>query len=133
MYEINETHDPNLKSWVESANDPATDFPIQNLPFCVFSDVGGCFPRVGVIIGDQVFDFENGKTKDLFSGVGADELQGPSWLYLHAFGPYRKRLSDILRDTASTETRKITEPLLLPFSQVQVLLPFEIHDYTDFY
>ena len=32
-YEINETHDPNLKSWVESANDPNTDFPIQNLPF----------------------------------------------------------------------------------------------------
>ncbi len=37
-YEINETHDPNLKSWVESANDPNTDFPIQNLPFCVFED-----------------------------------------------------------------------------------------------
>jgi hypothetical protein len=34
MYEINETHDPKLKSWVESANDPDTDFPIQNLPFC---------------------------------------------------------------------------------------------------
>ena len=35
MYDINETHDPNLKSWVESANDPNTDFPIQNLPFCL--------------------------------------------------------------------------------------------------
>ena len=33
MHEINETHDQNLKSWVESANDPNTDFPIQNLPF----------------------------------------------------------------------------------------------------
>ena len=31
-YEINETHDPNLNSWIESANDPNTDFPIQNLP-----------------------------------------------------------------------------------------------------
>ena len=36
-YEINETHDQNLKSWVESANAPDTDFPIQNLPFCIFS------------------------------------------------------------------------------------------------
>jgi fumarylacetoacetase len=36
-YEINETHDPNLKSWVGSANDPNTDFPIQNLPFCIFN------------------------------------------------------------------------------------------------
>ena len=35
-YEINETHDQNLKSWVESANAPDTDFPIQNLPFCTF-------------------------------------------------------------------------------------------------
>ena len=32
-YAIDETHDPSLKSWVESANDPTTDFPIQNLPF----------------------------------------------------------------------------------------------------
>lgn len=34
-YDINETHDPKLESWVESANDPETDFPIQNLPFCL--------------------------------------------------------------------------------------------------
>ncbi len=40
MHEINETHDINLKSWVESANDPNTDFPIQNLPFCVFKKIG---------------------------------------------------------------------------------------------
>ena len=33
---IDATHDPALVSWVESANDPATDFPIQNLPFGVF-------------------------------------------------------------------------------------------------
>ena len=33
---INETHDQDLKSWIESANDPNTDFPIQNLPFCRF-------------------------------------------------------------------------------------------------
>ena len=36
MINVNETHDQNLKSWVESANAPDTDFPIQNLPFCVF-------------------------------------------------------------------------------------------------
>jgi fumarylacetoacetase len=31
-YAIDDTHDPKLESWVESANDPDTDFPIQNLP-----------------------------------------------------------------------------------------------------
>ena len=55
MPAINETHDPALHSWVESANDPATDFPIQNLPFGVFSRAGG-EPRVGVAIGDQILD-----------------------------------------------------------------------------
>jgi fumarylacetoacetase len=65
---INETHDPNLKSWVESANDPATDFPIQNLPLCVFyTEAKDEFPneepfwywtdpRVGVPIGNYILD-----------------------------------------------------------------------------
>ena len=57
-YEINETHDQNLKSWVESANTPDTNFPIQNLPFCVFSR--SCTyenMRVGVAIGDFILMF----------------------------------------------------------------------------
>ena len=57
MNSIDETHDPALKSWVESANDPATDFPIQNLPFGRFRRAGESgAPRIGVAIGDQVLD-----------------------------------------------------------------------------
>ena len=56
-YEINETHNSNLSSWVESANDPNTGFPIQNLPFCVFrGPKNPDMPRVGVVIGDSVID-----------------------------------------------------------------------------
>ena len=52
-----DTHDPSLVSWVESAHDPATDFPIQNLPFGVFRRAGSDeAPRAGVAIGDQVLD-----------------------------------------------------------------------------
>ena len=55
MQQINETHDPALRSWVESANVPATDFPIQNLPFGVFRRRGSDEPfRGGVAIGDQI-------------------------------------------------------------------------------
>ena len=57
IYEMNNTHDQNLKSWIESANAPDTDFPIQNLPFCVFTRA--CTyenVRVGVAIGDFVLD-----------------------------------------------------------------------------
>src|ERR1044071_9727998 len=51
------THDPGLRSWVESANDPASDFPIQNLAFGIFRRKGSKEkPRGGVAIGDQVFD-----------------------------------------------------------------------------
>ena len=57
MQQINETHDPALRSWVGSANVPATDFPIQNLPFGVFRRRGSDEPfRGGVAIGDQIVD-----------------------------------------------------------------------------
>ena len=41
-------------TWVESANDPATDFPIENLPFAIFERDGNA--RLGVGIGDQILD-----------------------------------------------------------------------------
>src|SRR5215472_18536800 len=53
---IDRTHDPALKSWVDSANVPETDFPIQNLPFGTFRKRGGEPQHLGVAIGDQVFD-----------------------------------------------------------------------------
>ena len=70
MHEINETHDPNLKSWVESANDPNTDFPIQNLPFCMFwRSAESETPHLGIGIGDQIFDLHQA----IVSGVlGSD-------------------------------------------------------------
>jgi fumarylacetoacetase len=37
---MDSTHDPDLKSWVESANEPGCDFPIQNLPFGIFKRKG---------------------------------------------------------------------------------------------
>ena len=53
---MNETHDPGLRSWIESANSPASDFPVQNLPFGVFRRRGnGDPPRIGVAIGDQIW------------------------------------------------------------------------------
>src|SRR5437764_9592744 len=54
---IDDTHDPARRSWVDAANAPDGDFPIQNLPFCVFKRAGASeSPRVGVAIGDQIVD-----------------------------------------------------------------------------
>jgi fumarylacetoacetase len=51
------THDPRLVSWVESANNPATPFPIQNLPYAIHRRRGeDAPPRAGVAIGDMILD-----------------------------------------------------------------------------
>src|SRR5947208_1077012 len=70
-YDIDETHDPNLRSWVESANDPETDFPIQNLPFCEFDfeTEAGSDWAVGVRIGDQILNLTGCQADDLFADV----------------------------------------------------------------
>jgi fumarylacetoacetase len=124
--EINATHDAGLKSWVDSANSPSTDFPLQNLPVCRF--IYNNEERVGVAIGDHVLD------------VGA---------YLAMFGEGKFRSVDIelaaspeircmliadLSETASdSKKRLLKDNALFPISSCRFLLPFEIGDYTDFY
>lgn len=88
---MNSTHDPQLRSWVASANDGATDFPIQNLPHGVFRRPGrGEAFRGGVAIGDQVLDMPAAVAAGVFAGpvleaaraAAASELNG-----LMALGP----------------------------------------------
>jgi fumarylacetoacetase len=101
--QLNETHRAGLRSWVESANAPDTDFPIQNLPFGVFHR-GGDTPRGGVAIGDQILDV----TAALKAGLFRDEAEtaarlaaGPALNALMAADPrlhtaLRRRLSQLL-------------------------------------
>src|SRR3954469_14380630 len=82
---IDETHDPNLKSWVESANDPGSDFPIQNLPLCTFEAEhdGHSHAHHGVIIGDQVLDVSMLNEAGYFEREAAELaelLQFPYWV-----------------------------------------------------
>ena len=143
MYEINETHDPNLKSWVESANDPNTDFPIQNLPFCYFSKIGSDGP--GVIIGDQVLDIrrasEDGKLFEkpehgflvaLYSGSNCP-LDRMSEESAEDHSAFRKRLSELFSDSCSRKMQQKVSEYLLPITSLKMLLPTDIGDYTDFY
>src|SRR3954470_13408358 len=69
---LNETHDPDARSWVSSANNGKTDFPLQNLPFGVFRHPHKESTSVGIAIGDQVLDLcEVANCEAL---VGVDEL-----------------------------------------------------------
>ena len=141
---INETHNPNLRSWVESANAPGTDFPIQNLPFGVFRRLGGDqSPRVGVAIGDCILDLAGCQGEGLFNNLTnttAEACATPSLNALIALGheqrsTLRRRVSDLLsvNNPEIQNNKGLVERLLVPIAQSAMLLPAEIGDYTDFY
>src|SRR3954453_10501206 len=72
MTQTDQTHDPTLGSWVDTANGHP-DFPIQNLPLGVFSPPGGGAPRVGVAIGDSILDLS--AAAGLFGGEAARAVE----------------------------------------------------------
>lgn len=154
MYEINETHDPNLKSWVESANDPNTDFPIQNLPFGQFRSIDadrGDF--IGVPIGDQILDLRGCARDRLFDLelLLADVQSGGYWrdteqledelgiLDLLVVEPrevwnaLRRHLIELLREEANELQQVAARRNLLSSDNCFPGMPLMIGDYTDFY
>lgn len=139
---INETHDPGLRSWVESANRAGGDFPIQNLPYGVFRPAGGDEPgRVGVAIGDQVLDVARCRALGLLAGEAATAAAACSHDSLNALmalGPrqqsvLRAALSDLLRGEQSGGNVELATGALHALEEVEMLLPATIGDYTDFY
>ena len=75
-HNLNDTHDPARRSFVEAANRPETDFPIQNLPLGVFSTQADASQRIGVAIGDRVFDLKKASGKsERFAPPIRDALQ----------------------------------------------------------
>ena len=141
IYEINETHDPNLKSWVESANDPNTDFPIQNLPFCVFELPRSLF-NIGVSIGDSVLDLNRCDYVGLFKSVDvkvtsrlhSNSLNVFSLLEKNELSKFRRRIVQILSLDSSTQERRLAEKCLLDRAEIRFLdLAFDLGNYTDFY
>lgn len=138
IYEINETHDPNLKSWVESANDPNTDFPIQNLPFCNFRHKSAEYgSRIGVRIGDSILDlveFAGANPRSWWvTELQAWKLDDPRRLSPGASAEIRKVLLKELESGASLESKAGLEKVLVAVDDVDYLPTFAISDYTDFY
>jgi fumarylacetoacetase len=137
---LNETHDPQLTSWVASANDGQTGFPIQNLPFAVFRRQGSNEAwRGGVAIGDQIVDMAAAVQAGVFTDEALAPAQAaaePTLNHLMGLGPVplsalRKSLSKALQSGASQEATLKT--CLVPQAQAEYTLPCRIGDYTDFY
>jgi fumarylacetoacetase len=138
---LDETHDPNRRSWVETANDPATDFPIQNLPFGVFRRrESGEQSRVGVAIGDRIVDVSACAKAGFLPGVPENVLEACSRPQLNdlmalgrdASASLRRALSAFL-DANAAHDRGAAASVLAPMSDAELLLPARIGDYTDFY
>ena len=66
---IDETHASALRSWVESAQESGTDFPIQNLPFGAFRRSNAEAARIGVAIGSSVLDLRACLDLGLLTGM----------------------------------------------------------------
>jgi fumarylacetoacetase len=137
---LDDTHDPQRRSFVEAANRDETDFPIQNLPFGVFSTQADPQPRIGMAIGDRVFDLKRALGSDRRLGQPIRQaLQDGSLNTLFALGlsatrELRRRASDMLgQGTESNEIRRLASELLTPIADITLHLPTRVSNYTDFY
>ncbi|SIR18687.1 fumarylacetoacetate hydrolase [Paracoccus thiocyanatus] len=121
--------DQPLRSWVAAANEADCDFPIQNLPYGVFS-VGGQAPRCGVAIGDMILDLAECEARGLVDAGGAfgrpvlndfiDQGRG-------AWDNMRTRLTTLLAEDGDRSLP------LVPMADATLHLPIRVAEFTDFY
>ena len=142
---VDRTNDYRQKSWLSCANQPGTDFPLQNLPFAIFRRTsqgnGNAVEtfRGGVAIGDRIVDLAALDAAGVFTGDAALGLKAgtePSLNRLMQAGPriwraLRENLFDALKD--GSPHRTALERCLVAQSDAEYGLPARIGDYTDFY
>lgn len=129
-----------MRSFIDVA--PDSDFPLQNLPYGVFSTPDQEKPRIGVRIGDFVLDLRVIEHRGLFKSVFGDEHVLCKWSLNKfmskgrpAWRAVRKILTDLLREDSPTlrDDAGLRAEALIPVGRVTMHLPAEIGDYTDFY
>lgn len=147
---IDATHDASLRSWVESANDPATDFPIQNLPLCTFEATHGhgdhahTHDHLGVAIGDSILDVSMLNEAGYFERDDnelATLLTYPYWsglmstMHQGTTARLRRAVQHFLNATthASQPTKRLREKALRKQTDVTHFMPVSVFNYTDFY
>ncbi len=133
------TRDPQRKSWILAANHANCDFPIQNLPFGIFSDAANPSPRVGVALGDRIVDLsvlQQAGILTLAQPVFAQPrlndfiaLGRPAWREI------RMQLSTLfeIADPVLRDATEVRRRALVPMAAATLHLPVEIPGYTDFY
>ena len=129
---------PLLKSWVDSANDANHPFPLNNLPYGVFSVDDGDL-RCGIAIGDRVLDATGLEAAGILrADPDADVLDAPYWNDFMELGPkawaaYRARLQELLAEGASEAVQDQLTTYSVPMAEATMHMPFRVAEYTDFY
>ena len=136
--DLDRTHDAAARSWLPTAQVAGTDFPIQNLPLGIFrcGTAGSSTP--GLAIGDQVLDLSAALNTGLFDGQAAQAvrwLQGGRLNPLMAADPafvqaLREAAFDLLVLGSPEQAR--AQPCLRAMAAVQMLLPADVGDFSDF-
>ncbi|HYL00826.1 MAG TPA: fumarylacetoacetase [Steroidobacteraceae bacterium] len=140
MAAVDATHDPQLTSWVASANAAGNDFPIQNLPFAAFRRAGSRESfRGGVAIGAEILDLGALAAAAPFGGLAGQALAAAAQPALNALMGAGAAAAAALRGALSAALRAgsaLEEPLrrlLVPQSAAEYTLAAAVGDYTDFY
>ncbi len=130
-------NDPKLRSFVPVG--PTSDFPIQNLPYGVFS-ANGLAPRIGVAIGDDVLDLWELEQDGRFAFGEIGVFSAPSLNPFMALGPKmwsktRARISELLRHDHPElrDNEELRQQALVPMRDVKLHMPITVAGYTDFY
>ncbi len=126
-----------MKSWVDSANAPGHPFPLNNLPYGVFS-TASAEPHCGVAIGDMILDVTALEEAGVIHVDEVPVFDLPMWNEFMDMGPdtwasFRARLQDLLSEGADPATRAQLEKALVPQADAEMHLPFAVSEYTDFY
>lgn len=123
------------RSWVESANVEGAPFPLNNLPYGVFSTAGTA-PRCGVAIGDAILDLAALEAAKFVSLPGGPFFAASSWNAFMALGyaaweQLRNRLAELLAEGSPDQAALSAH--LVAQSAATLYLPIEVTEYTDFY
>lgn len=125
---------PLLRSCIPAANDPDGPFPLNNLPYGVFSTEDGR-RRCGTAIGDSILDLTALEAAGLLTAAARPVLAGDGWNDFMALGPdvwdgYRAQLQAMLAEGADADR---LQPHLAPMTSARMHMPFRVSEYTDFY
>lgn len=138
--DLDQTHDPELRSWVEAANDKNGDFPIQNLPVAVFRRAGSDEQfRAGVAIGESLIDLSASCLSPHLSEPGLAVIKPASSSSLNEFMAAGRRAQRALRGDLSRILRhdfpekKSVAGALVELREAEFKIPARIGDFSDFY